>query len=386
LFVDVSTIMRHDARTGIQRVVRAVWSELSRRNGQGFLLQPVFATKRHGFCCAPHDFLRGECSERQAQPVAVLAGDRFLGLDLSAHLLPHYRRQLRAWKSDGVSIHLMVYDLLPIIRPEWFNASTVSNFRRWLQVLMSETDQAICISDQVAHDLRRLLGRRHSESPAIARMKMGADIAASVPSTGVSLDVSELLERLRFRPALLMVGTVEPRKGYDVALAAFEWLWENRPNEAPDLVIVGRPGWKTPALQRKLLMHPRRGVHLHWLTGVSDEALSRLYAASAGVFIASHAEGFGLPLIEAAMFRRHVLARDLPEFREQRIPDITFFNDDRPSALAPRLIELASRGRVGPATAVDLPTWSQCVEGLLRTIGVSHEPDTGAESPLRIAS
>jgi hypothetical protein len=53
LLVDVSTIIQHDAQTGIQRVVRAIWSELSARDGNGFELVPVFATRDRGFCYAP---------------------------------------------------------------------------------------------------------------------------------------------------------------------------------------------------------------------------------------------------------------------------------------------------------------------------------------------
>jgi len=46
--------------------------------------------------------------------------------------------------------------------------------------------------------------------------------------------------------------------------------------------------------------------------------------------MASHWEGFGLPLAEAMMQRRHVLARDLPVFREQNRPNVLFFEADRP--------------------------------------------------------
>ncbi len=47
VLVDVSIIVRHDARTGIQRVVRAIWSELSRRQHPNFDFVPVYASSRH---------------------------------------------------------------------------------------------------------------------------------------------------------------------------------------------------------------------------------------------------------------------------------------------------------------------------------------------------
>ena len=384
LLVDVSAIIRCDAQTGIQRVVRAVWSELLRRNGQGFVLQPVFATSRRGYCYAPIDFLGEGANGSAVEPVRVRPGDKFLGLDLSAHLLPHYRRQLNAWKAAGATIHMVVYDLLPLLRPEWFSAATVANFGKWLKIVVNDADQAICISDQVAQDLERSVADAGRPGPAIVRMQMGADIDGSIPSAGVSEPVSRILERLRFRSAILMVGTVEPRKGYDAALAAFEHLWRTRPADAPDLVIVGKPGWKTSALQARLQAHAERDVRLYWLTAVSDEGLCRLYDACAGVFVASKAEGFGLPLVEAAMFRRHVLARDLPVFREQGLPNVSFFTDDSPSVLGDRLLQLASVGKIGPAPIAELSSWSDCADELLRAIGVSD--GAKPEAALRKAS
>src|SRR4030095_16470316 len=126
---------------------------------------------------------------------------------------------------------------------------------------------------------QRLAGRPSSGRVAIGRLHMGGDIEASLPSTGVSTDVSQLVARFRFRPAILMVGTIEPRKGYDVALAVFEHLWRERQADAPDLVVVGKGGWKTTALQDAIRSHPELGRRLHWLESVSDEGLCQLYGS-----------------------------------------------------------------------------------------------------------
>jgi glycosyltransferase involved in cell wall biosynthesis len=385
LLVDVSEIMRRDAQTGIQRVVRAVYSELHRRSGRTFLVQPVFATSTRGYCHAPIDFLTRTRAAAPPipRPVKARSNDRFLGLDLSAHLLPHYRPQLAAWKAHGATVHLVVYDLLPLDHPEWFSPTTVFRFRRWFDFLVQVADQAICISDQVARNLRSRLGLN---GPSIGRLQMGADIVASVPSTGVSADASPVLRRIASRPGILMVGTVEPRKGYSVALQAFEELWRSRPADAPDLVIIGKPGWKTSALQRTIQTHPEQGKRLHWLKAASDEVLCRLYRDSAGLLVASYGEGFGLPLVEAAMFQRKVLARDLPVFREQRLPNVRFFRKDGATALGALIMELADPGKSQTALVASLPTWSDCVDGLLHEVGIESEDEVRTDSPLRKAS
>jgi len=382
LLVDVSAIIRHDAQTGIQRVVRSVWSELRRRNGISFDVLPVFATATHGYCYAQPDFLDRTDSREMLEPVRVREGDKFIGLDLAAHLLPKYRQQLRAWRSHGAKVHLVVYDLLPMQRPEWFTPSSAVNFGRWFDVLANEADQAICISDQVARDLdAQLCSMGKTARPAISRMQMGANIAGSVPSSGVCDALRQTLEQIRFRPAILMVGTVEPRKGYDTALAAFDHLWKTRP-DSPDLILVGKAGWKTKAVQRSITSHKEFGRRLHWFNALSDEGLCLLYDACRGLLMASRGEGWGLPLIEAAMHRRHVLARDLPVFREQGLSNIVYFRDDSPEALGARLMELVQLGQA-PHSAASLPTWSECVDGLLQVLGMPSVEATTAEPLLK---
>ncbi len=370
LLVDVSAILRHDAQTGIQRVVRAVWSELRRRSDCGFGLVPVYASQSHGYCYAPADCLqRSEPLSRQ--PVSAGPKDIFLGLDLSAHLLPHYRRQLRAWRRNGATVSIIVYDMLPLTRPEWFSPRAVGHFRRWFNVVRTETDQALCISDQVARELRQELALTGgTDLPRVGRLQMGGDITASLPSMGITEDTRQLLDGLRFRPAILMVGTIEPRKGHDIALDAFEHLWETRPGRAPDLIVVGKAGWKTERLQDRIRSHPQFGRRLHWLNTVSDEALCGFYDGCRGVFMASRGEGFGLPLIEAAAHHRFVLARDLAVYREQQLPNVLYFDNDRPAALGDRLMDLLGAGQRGAAPTVDLPTWGHSVDALLVELGM----------------
>ena len=117
---------------------------------------------------------------------------------------------------------------------------------------------------------------------------------------------------------------------------------------------------------------------------MSDEGLCLLYEACRGVLVASRGEGWGLPLVEAAMHRRYVLARNLDVFREHGLPNILYFNDNSPEALSERLSELVVIGQ-NPAPSADLPSWSDCVEALLNKLGLIDLKELQAE-PLRIAS
>jgi glycosyltransferase involved in cell wall biosynthesis len=379
LLVDVSVIHQSDARTGIQRVVRSLLLQLIAAPPSGFRVCPVFATRHHGYCHATPDFMvqPDEPAQDHCAPVKAQAGDLFLGLDLAAHLLPRHQAQVLGWKRCGVKVHVVVYDLLPLQHPHWFNKTTTRNFKRWIRWVAVYADNAICISDSVKLELTAWLsaefGLAGTALPA-STMVLGADIEASAPSGGLPPDAGFLLARLRNTPAVLMVGTLEPRKGHDQALAAFEYLWKmpNPAVPAPLLVIVGRPGWKTEALQERLRMHPQAGKRLFWFENISDEFLMRLYTACRGVLVASRAEGFGLPLVEAALHGKPVLARDIPVFREIEVAGIAYFNGETPQSLATAINQwLQSAGVALPGRAcAKLPTWQLAATQLTQALGL----------------
>jgi glycosyltransferase involved in cell wall biosynthesis len=302
----------------------------------------------------------------------------FLGLDLAAHLLHRHRGQISAWKRAGVKIHLVVYDLLPVRQPQWFQRKTVRNFNRWLRFLGRYCDNAICISHHTLLDLQSWL---HCHAPArtaaisTQTIRLGGDLAATGPSQGISEEIASLLTQQAARSFVLMIGTIEPRKGYEIAIQGFERLWARDGNLAPDLVLVGRPGWKTDALQQHIRSHVSASQKLFWLDNASDEVLDRLYRDCWGVIVPAYAEGFGLPVDEASRYGKPVLARDLAVFREAGRPAISFFHDDIgfPDALS-CWIKTLPRTDV---PAVEPCSWDVTYADLVCALGVNHAVGCG---------
>lgn len=383
LLVDVSVIYQSDARTGIQRAVRSLLLQLLSDPPSDCMVCPVFATRRQGYCYAERNFLEQERTqptthEPSARKVQVRNGDVFLALDLAAHLLPRHQAQVLSWKRLGVKVHVVVYDLLPLQHPEWFNPKTTRNFKRWIAWLAIYADGAVCISDTVKTDVQAWLSSHFGLSTTALPARtivLGANINASAPSGGLPATAEFLLARLRNAPTVLMVGTLEPRKGYDQALSAFELLWQQA-GKAPLLVIVGRPGWKTVALQELMRAHPQVGKRLFWLEDVSDEFLEQLYAICKGVLVASRAEGFGLPLIEAALHNKPILARKLAVFKELDISGLTYFSGDTPQDLANALstwldtVPMPSTPSTVNTITCALPTWKLSASQLLEALGL----------------
>lgn len=319
IFVDVTVIRKSDSGTGIQRVVRALYRQLLEGAGKRYSVVPIFATRYTGYRRLEANFLDRPYQAREAiGKITVRPGDLFLGLDLAAHVIPRHRRQILRWKRQGLKIHLVVYDLLPITRPEWFNPKLCSNFRKWTDFLEHHADGAICISRHVRNELKKILDRAGGSirGPKLTTIRLGADIGSSLPSAGISPEQRIQLDRIRSMKPILMVGTLEPRKGHEDALSAFEQIWKSSRSSDIALVIVGRPGWQTEALEARLSTHAEQGSRLFWFSDASDELLESLYEVSEGVLVASFDEGFGLPVIEAAHHNKKILARDIAVFRE----------------------------------------------------------------------
>lgn len=389
LLIDVTAISRHDLRTGIERVVRTQLLELLRQRVPGWRVEPVYLSEEGGHWHYRYARryalgLLGLSTDGVTDPRAdSSAGDVFYSGDSSpAEMMAAAAQGVYAqWRARGVSVNFMVYDLLPVLRPEFFPAGAGVGHAAWLTVAAAQADRLISISDAVRQDLRTWLAAQpDAPAPQLAVLHLGADIDRGPAGVAAPPAAAEqaCLAQLRRAPTLLMVGTIEPRKGHLQALAAFDLLWQQ--GLAVNLAIVGHEGWTAlPASERRtipqivdrLQQHPQRGRQLFWLRGIDDSLLQQVYQASDCLLMASEGEGYGLPLIEAAHHGLPVLARDLPVFREVAGEHAFYFHGMTPQALASAVQEwlaLHDAGRAPSSAAMPWSTWQQHALQLLAVL------------------
>jgi glycosyltransferase involved in cell wall biosynthesis len=377
LLIDVSQLVVHDARSGIQRVVRNILRQLLLMNRRDLQIVPIYFDD-YCNCRYAHSFawrFLGLAPTKHADEIVDwLPGDRFLGLDLSAHIVPFHPKQFARLRDMGVRMTFVVYDLLPILRPDCFDPNVLGVFQRWYQTIAEIADNILCISRAVADDFTNWLDQA---KPARARplrvghFHLGADREQTSRGADIAVaDEAGALSVLGQRSTVLMVSTIEPRKGYQQALEAFEILWAR--GDQLNLAIVGKAGWRTEALIGKMRTHPELGHRLHWFEAVSDDVLHALYQRSDLLLSASEGEGFGLPLIEAAQYGVSLLVRDLAVFREVAGEHASYFSGYAPENLADVVSTWFSERHAGkqlPAS-IGLPwlTWRESSEQLLNVI------------------
>ncbi len=374
-YLDVSSVVQQDDRSGIQRVTRAVATEMLDLPPLGYDVELVYAKTDH------ENFYRANGYKRKAlgrdapfadDYVAFKPGDVLLFLDLAPRMAINHRQYIRYLRDMGVQVYFFVHDLIPLQRPEWFSAGGVEEFRELMDTVAT-ADGVLCSSKAVADDVRAFVLPRLQEGHRPYRIgfsHLGTDIARSAPSLGLPESAASVLAELGARPTLLMLGTLEPRKGHRQTLAAFELLWKQGIDA--NLAIVGRWGWKMGKFDAELRGHSEYGRRLFWLHGITDEYLDRIFAQSDCLIAASEAEGFGLPLVEAAQHGLPVLARDIPVFREVTHGNAMFFPDRQdPAAIADTAQQWLAE-RSSDATAMPMPVrprrWRDTVDGLKEII------------------
>ncbi len=379
IYLDMSATVRHDLKTGIERVARSLLRELLAAPPAGCEIVPVYLSDDDGvwrvrraqrYLASQPDFDYVEAIDEVVTP---MPGDALIGLDLYPDgVLGAAKFGLYSyWRKSGAKVGFMIHDLLPITRPEFFPPWANGSHTNWMSVVAANSDLLVCISEHVRSDVANWLTAHRADQPAPVLLVShhGADMAASFPSSGLPEGAKEVLAEVHARPTFLMVGTIEPRKGHLQALRAFERLWVAGVDV--NLVIVGHEGWKPlppedrrtiPQSVEAIRASAELGKRLFWLEGISDEYLETLYGCASCLLFASEGEGYGLPLIEAAKHHVPIIARDIEVFREVAQEHAFYFSGVEAADLERAVVAwlaLRAQGGVPDSSALTWETWAQ---------------------------
>lgn len=236
--------------------------------------------------------------------------DALLLLDLNFHFFKS--KSFKNLARKEIPIITNIYDVLPITNPEWFPPGTRKNlFIPWIESVLKYSSNILINSNATYVELKKM--------DFFSSFKGHVHI---VP-LGVSSDFQrEQTKRIHLRT--LLVGTIEPRKGHEDALNAFDEL--HRRGILVELHLVGRQGWMVESLITRITNHYLFNKKLFWHDECSDSELKTLYETSQITLVTSKGEGFGLPLIEAQNYGSTVVARDIPVFREIGQQGVFFFD------------------------------------------------------------
>jgi len=366
LLVDVTGTIKRDAGTGIQRVVKEVVRGLY--SGESFDI-PAFAVRcENGRLLSANSFV-AELVGADAAPdseIDIESGDRFLMLSDSwnafEELAPIFAKICR----EGGEVVSCIFDLIPELYPHACHEVTVPRYRAWLRKALVESDSFLAISKTVADELADYVAAQrlpHRPGLKIGWFHCGSDLALradSAPRDNIKRAVAGEA------PVFLNVGTIEPRKGQRVALRAFEQLWAH--GRDIRLIFVGRRGWFEEAVVNEIVTHREFDRRLFWFDDVDDDELSFLYDHAAALIFPSYAEGFGLPIVEAARRGRPAICSDIPVFREVGQDGALYFRVNDATALAATIADFLDGRRAGDPDKVLRVAWRDAARRIVEVI------------------
>lgn len=276
-----------------------------------------------------------------------------LGRMLARHLPPgtaylnvgHSNLSARAFDAvrriPQAQVTVFIHDTIPLDLPQMQRPGTAVAFAAKLALTARHADLILCPSRVSRADILR----HAPDARRIVAVPLGVTPARPDPAAlppGLNLTA----------PYFVALGTIEPRKNIALLLD----IWDAMGTAAPRLYLCGSRGWRNEELFARL----DRGVPgVTELRGLSDGAVAALLAGARALLFPSVAEGYGLPLAEAAALGVPVLCGDLAICREVLGAHGVYLATDAVYLWRERISAFAALDRPpAPPVAFAVPTWA----------------------------
>jgi glycosyltransferase involved in cell wall biosynthesis len=235
--------------------------------------------------------------EREPWAARVQKGDYFLALG-APWADPGYADFVRYISSKyGVRFGIMIYDLIPIVRPEFCDQTLTTALERFLRSAIPLADVIFAISHATGLDIVKWAAKEKIQlrsPPQVVPIGTGFRRPEPAPALPDGLVAGEYV---------LFVSTIEARKNHVLAFRAWRRLIEcSEPHTVPKLVFAGRIGWMIGDLMQSLENCNYLDGHVVIVKEAQDAVLARLYTDARFTIFPSHYEGWGLPVSESLAF------------------------------------------------------------------------------------
>lgn len=297
-------------------------------------------------------------------------------LQKSAPALIHYpypsNPRFRAtWNLKKNKTIVTVHDLIPWTRPEYRSRLRSRLYQDNAKCALNKADHVIAVSQTTGSELTDTI---HFPSSRISVIHEAA-------SKQFRHDGAHHVHK---KPYLIYVGGYDPRKNVTRLIEAFEEYVA--PHHNIDLLLVGATtameelaqgaNRLLEAIPGRIIKHQQSGNHpskgaVIPLSALTPEKLAEHYRGAIGFINVSLAEGFNLPLLEAAASHLPILTSNLP-IHQEIIGEYGSFCDPKSTKSIGEMIlnflrdtELQERLKQNAASLSDEYTWDNAAAATL---------------------
>ena len=378
LLIDVTHQVYSQDRSGIPRVVNKTSEALLGLDQNRFSFEFVMILNNELYTARRFSerILKLETGSLGVdQPVKIRHGDHMLILDCTMDKYRAFSPSFDAIHTLGGTVSTVINDIMPMRNPEWLPDDFVTTYQNTLPVVVRSSDILFCVSEYTASDLREWIREDQPDEwhrVVVTTFEQGAEIGSSSDKAEpIRPALAQFLEAAANgnAPLFLQVSIIQPRKGQDVALDVFEQLWASGRNER--LIYVGRKGWKAEELFHRIVTHPETGQRFLFVENANETELVLIYDSATALISPSRGEGYGLPVVEAALRGIPVLLNDIPVYREVAGDGGIYFDVKYPESMhraIARIEALSPEERKAQARKIHVGTWAQGAADLLTSI------------------
>lgn len=285
---------------------------------------------------------------------------------------PDYGALLRKTKDQlGVDFVILVYDLIPIMRPDLVVDSLAQQFQQWYESCLPQASTIFTISRATAGEIT--LWAERSGLP-LATTPQPIPIGTGFTMPKALPDV--LPVGLTQGGYVLFVSTIEVRKNHTLAFRVWQKLLRDLPrDQVPQLVFVGRRGWMVADLMQQVENTHHLSGKLTIINDANDATLAALYQGCRFTLFPSHYEGWGLPVTESLLYGKVCIASETSSVPEAGGPFCLYIDPDNVTAATATirraledkyLIEDMARKI---KTEFSATPWSFSAEHVMRSLG-----------------
>lgn len=263
-------------------------------------------------------------------------------------LYPNFLGNPSLFKTPSAPV---IHDLTYIDLPQYVSAKLRSDLVHFVPKVLARSSFVITVSEFTKSRIHEVYGIPQDDIVVTPIPPVN-----SVSHTEESR--KEALHKLGiYKPFILTLGTVEPRKNISKLIEAYKDLPEAIRNKYA-LVVAGKIGWYSEADEAAIKGAAHEGYNVQHLGYVEEHEREILFEAATLFVTASHYEGFGMPILEAMSYGTPCAVSNIPVFHEVAGSAANYFDQEKPGVISSHLEALltnkqllAKLGKEGKARA-----------------------------------
>lgn len=309
------------------------------------------------------------------------AGDVLCALGAPWHDGNYAERVAELTQRTGMRFAMLVHDLIPLVRPEYFELGRAPEFGKVMRETLPLADAILTNSWSTARDVVAWTAGQGIPLKCTPRaVPIGTGFARPQPGP--------LPEPLGAGGFVLFVSTIETRKNHQQAFRVWCRLLRDLPRDTvPTLVFAGSVGWMVDDLMKAIEATRWLDGKLVFVRSPDDAGLSALYHGCRFTLFLSHYEGWGLPVSDSLSFGKICVSSDRTSMPEAGGPFCLYVDPDDTSGAYQairRLIEHPDElARLEHRLRTDFAPvgWSATADAVLAATLDAGAPPCSAKAP-----